>query len=328
MPRRSRFPRTISNFRCCTECAPTCSAGSSRMATAFASTSRSATTGFLTSCGGSPSVPQTSASSSATSSVRKSVSALLLAADGDAVAQRNQHGVKLLRSVDEPVEFLYAASVDVILRCRPRRLPRPQRIVADEQAAAAQLGQRQPQRGRVLVLVHVVEDQIELARRFLQKIMRVANAYLDPFGHARPAKIILRAARFLRIAIRINHLCFRSGRSRKPNRGISDRRAHFKNPLCTGNLHEQRQHSRHRRPDDRNAILRCVILYLPDDVITIRQQLVKIFFDIVLNVAAAQILAANHSFSPGFRAWIFSPLIFFVSLRNSSAVPVRKGNVA
>src|SRR5205823_13883929 len=52
--------------------------------------------------------------------------------------------------------------------------------------------------------------------------------------------------------------------------------------LCASNLHEQRQHSRHRRPDDRNAILRRVILHLPDDGIALRQQLVKIFLDIVL----------------------------------------------
>src|SRR5258708_13194860 len=154
MPRRSRSPRTISNFRCSTECAPTCSGGWSKMVIASASTSRSGATGFLISCGASPSVPQTLASSSATSSVRKSVSALLLAADGDAVAQRNQHGVQLLRSVDQPVEFLYAARVDVILRCCPRRLPRPQRIVADEQAAAPQLVHRQAQPHTLRSLAH------------------------------------------------------------------------------------------------------------------------------------------------------------------------------
>src|SRR6266852_7062513 len=56
MPRRSRFPRTILNFRCCTECAPICSAGSSRMAIAFAYTSPMAATGFLILCDDSRSV--------------------------------------------------------------------------------------------------------------------------------------------------------------------------------------------------------------------------------------------------------------------------------
>src|SRR5260370_7633602 len=107
----------------------------------------------------------------------------MLSADGDADAQRDQDRVELLRSVDQPVEFLYAARVDVILRCWPRRLPRPQRIVADEQAAAAQLGQRHAQRGRGLVLVHVVEDQIELARRFLQKTIRPPTPHVPPSAY-------------------------------------------------------------------------------------------------------------------------------------------------
>src|SRR6267143_4898031 len=67
MRRPGKSPRTISNFRCCMECALTCSAGSSRMAIAFAFTSHTARIGFLTSCAVSPSVPQTSASSPAIS---------------------------------------------------------------------------------------------------------------------------------------------------------------------------------------------------------------------------------------------------------------------
>src|SRR5260370_37240166 len=157
MPRRSRFPRTISNFRCCTECAPTCSAGSSRMAIAFAFTSPSDATGFLISCGVSPNAPPTSAFWCVISSVREPVSELLLSADGDTVAQRDQDGVELLRSVDELVEFLNTLRVNVVRRCRPCRLSRPQRIVRDEQSAAAQLGQGHAQRGRGLVFVDIVE---------------------------------------------------------------------------------------------------------------------------------------------------------------------------
>src|SRR5438309_2309915 len=140
MPRRNKFPRMISNFRCCTECAPTCSAASSRMAIASASISLLAATGFLISCGVSPSVPQTSGSLCGTTFARKRVPALLLPADGDAVAQwdqdgvellqtvdqpveflKDQDGVELLQTVDQPVEFLYATRLEVIRRCRPRR---------------------------------------------------------------------------------------------------------------------------------------------------------------------------------------------------------------
>src|SRR5438445_10288912 len=133
------------------------------MAIAFASTSLLAAIGFLISCGVSPSVPQTSGSLCGTISARRPFPALLLPADGGAVAQRDQNWVELLRSVDEPVKFLYTARLEVIRRRRPRRPSRPQRIVGDEQAAAAQLGQRHEQRLRILVLVHVVEDQVELA---------------------------------------------------------------------------------------------------------------------------------------------------------------------
>src|SRR5712664_2252763 len=158
MPPRSRSPRTISSFRCCTECAPICSGASSRMATASASTFPTARTGFPTSCGAWPSAQPTSASSSAISYVSRHASALLLPADSDAISQREQYGVKLLRCVNEPVEFLNALRVNVVRSRWPRRLSRPQRIIGDEQAATAQLGQRDAQGGRVLVLVDVVKD--------------------------------------------------------------------------------------------------------------------------------------------------------------------------
>src|SRR6266478_4604037 len=130
---------------------------------------------------------------------------LLLPAHGDAVAQRKQNWVELLRGVDEPVKFLYALRVKVIRRDRPCRFSRPQRIVRDEQPAAAQLGQCHAQRSRVLALVDVVEDQVKRARRFFQQFKRVADAHVDAFSDACPAEIILRAPRFFSVAIRISH---------------------------------------------------------------------------------------------------------------------------
>src|SRR6266566_2938668 len=302
MRRPSRFPRTISNFRCCTACAPTYNGGSSRMATASASTSPTAATGFPISCGVSPSVLPTWASSSAISSAREPVSELLLPAHGDAVAQGDQDRVELFQSVHQPVEFLDTLRVSVVRRCRPRRFSRPQRVVSDEQAAAAQLGQCREQCGGILVFVYVVENQIKCARSFLYQFQGITNTDFDPFGHARPAKIILRTAGFLGIAIAIEHLGLGPRRPRQPDRRIPNGRAHLKNPPGARNLHKKRQHPPDRRPDDRNTVLLGVILHLPDDAIALRQQPVKIFFDVVLNITALQILAANHSFSPGFSA--------------------------
>src|SRR5205814_1498661 len=65
---------------------------------------------------------------------------LILLADGDAVAQRKQNWVELLRCVDEPVEFLNALCVKVIRRGRSCRFSRPQRVVGNEQSASAKLG--------------------------------------------------------------------------------------------------------------------------------------------------------------------------------------------
>src|SRR6266403_369762 len=298
----SKSPRTISNFRCCMECAPICSAGSSRTAIASASTSLTARTGSPTSCAASPNAPPTLASSSAISSVPKLVAALQFPANGDAIAKWNQHGIQLLRSVDKPVELLDSLRIKVLRSRRPRRSSRPQCIVGDEQAAAAQLGERHAERVRVLVLVHVIEDEIELARTLFQEFMRVAYAHFNPLGHARPPKIIFRPASFLRIAICINHFSLRPRRARQPDRRIPNRRPHLKNSFRSRDLHEQAKHSRHCRPNDGYSILRRVIFYFRHDGIAFRQQAVKVFLDIVLNIPAAQILAANHGFSPGFMA--------------------------
>src|SRR5882762_1624980 len=298
----SKFPRMISSFKCSMECAPICSAGSSRTAFASAFTSLTARTGSPTSCAASPNAPPTLASSSAISSVPKLVAALQFPANGDAVAKRNQHGIQLLRSVDKPVELLDSLRIKVLRSCRPCRFSRPQGIVADEQAATAQLGERHAERVRVLVFVHVIEDEIELARSPSQEFMRVAYAYFNPLGHARPPKVIFCPARFLRIAIRINYLPFWPRRARQPDRRIPNRRPHLKNSFRTRDLHEQAKHSRHRRPNDGYSILRRVIFYFRHDGIAFRQQAVKVFLDIVLNKPAAQILAANHGFSPGFMA--------------------------
>src|SRR6266403_2242198 len=168
-----RFPKMISSFSCSTAYAPTCSAAWSATAIASASTSLSARTGSLTSCAASPSVPPTSASLCAIFSADKIAQGLQLLADGDAVTQRDQCGIELLRSIDQPVEFLDALRMHIIGKRRPRRFSGPKRIIRDEQPAATQLRQRRVQSVRVLVLVHVIENQIECARRFLDQLHRI-----------------------------------------------------------------------------------------------------------------------------------------------------------
>src|SRR6266478_1432785 len=113
MPPPCRFRRMILNFRCFMVYAPTCSAAWSGTAIASASTSRSARTGSLTSCAALPSAPLTSASSCAIFSADKIEQRLQLLANGDAVTQRDQNGIELLRSIDQPVEFLDALRIRI-----------------------------------------------------------------------------------------------------------------------------------------------------------------------------------------------------------------------
>src|SRR5712692_3572911 len=98
----------ISNSSYFTACAPIFSADASAPAIPAALTFRSETIGSRTLCAASPSGPRTLASSSATSSVRKSLSALLLAADRNAVAQGKQNRVKTFRGIYQAVKLLHA----------------------------------------------------------------------------------------------------------------------------------------------------------------------------------------------------------------------------
>src|SRR6267142_6028608 len=167
---QSRSPRMILNFRCFMAFARTCSAAWSATAIVSASTSPSARTGSLTLCAASPSAPPTSASYFAILSADKIAQRLQLLADGDAVAQRNEDGVKFLRRIDQPVEFLDALGIQIIRRRWPRRFSGPKRIIRDKQAPAPQLRQRRVQCVWILMFVHVVENQIECARCLLHKL--------------------------------------------------------------------------------------------------------------------------------------------------------------
>src|SRR5215470_18822058 len=95
---------------------------------------------------------------------------LKLTADRNSVAQGNQHGIELFRRVDQAVEFLHTPGVLVVVGRWARGLAGPNRVVGNEQSAATQLWQRRAQSIRVLVFVHIIEDQVELARRLLHKL--------------------------------------------------------------------------------------------------------------------------------------------------------------
>src|SRR6266403_1978348 len=297
-----RFPKMISSFRCSTAYAPTCSAAWSVTAIAFASTSLSARTGSLTSCAASPSAPLTSASSCAIFSADKIEQRLQLLANGDAVTQRDQNGIELLRSIDQPVEFLDALRIRIVGCGWPRRFAGPKRIIRDEQAPTPQLRQRRVQSVGVLMLVHVIENQIECAWRFLDQLQRISHANLDPLGHTRAPKIVLGSPGFFWIAVRVNNFALRPSRPRQPDCRVADGRAHFKDPFRSRHLHEKRQHASHGRPDDGDVVLRRILFHLTDDFIALRQQLVKIFFNVILYECTAQIVGSNHSDSPGFSA--------------------------
>src|SRR5215475_818753 len=166
---------------------------------------------------------------------------LALATDSQAVAQGNQHRIKLFRRIHHSVEFLHALRVLVLLRCWTSRLAGPNRIVRNKQTAPPKLWPHRMQRGRVLVLVDIDENHVEHARRLLHYRQRVSNLDFDSLGHARHAEVHLCPVHLLRISIRIKDLASRSRCAGQPDCGVANRRPHLEDSFRAGNLHEQRQ---------------------------------------------------------------------------------------
>src|SRR5271170_5013478 len=104
------------------------------------------------------------------------------------------------------------------------------------------------------------------------------------------------------IPVGVMHSSLWSSRPRQPDRRVANGRTHLENPFRSGNLREQCKQTRHRRPNNRHAMLSGVTLHLPDQCVALRQQLVEILFNVVLNIATPQIFAAYHRLFPGFKA--------------------------
>src|SRR5260370_41505059 len=102
---------------------------------------------------------------------------LPLAADSNAIAQRHNHGVQFPRSVDQLVEALDAVRL-LRLGLSGDKAP-PARIVCDEQTAPLHAGQCDAKSLWVLFLVHVTEDEIELALLPAQQFERVSHPHCN-----------------------------------------------------------------------------------------------------------------------------------------------------
>src|SRR5580658_7685871 len=179
-------------------------------------------TGFPISCAALPSALPTSASCCEIYSVHSFLAVLLLATNRHAVTQRNQNGIELFRGIDQPVEFLHTECRSIIRSGRSRRLARPERIVRDEQSSSLEFRQRHAQSVRVLVLVHIVEDQVKFARSLLQQFECVAHLDIYALGHSSPPKVLACALRIRRISVGIMHFPLWSCRSREPNCRVAD----------------------------------------------------------------------------------------------------------
>src|ERR1044072_4577243 len=123
-------------------------------------------------------------------------STLLFQTDGEAVADRQDGRVKIIRRVDQAVELALAFGVLVGVVARDFAIP--ERVIGDEQPAAPHARHGFADRVGVLVLVHVVEDQIELALYRVEQLHRIAREHFDTRGHAGALEI---AARFGGVSI-------------------------------------------------------------------------------------------------------------------------------
>src|ERR1700732_4817043 len=150
--------------------------------------------------------------------VKVKTSALELAANRNAVAQRNQNREQLFRRIYQPVELLHAARIPIFGSRGSRCFAGPQGVVRHKQSSALQLRQCCAQRVRILVLVYVVENEIKLSGRLLHQLQRVAHLHVDALGHSRSPEMLLCSPRVFRIAIRIENFRLRSRRARQPNR--------------------------------------------------------------------------------------------------------------
>src|SRR6266705_96338 len=220
--------------------------------------------------------------------------ALELARNRHAVAQRNHRSVQPRMSEDGAVEFLNRARGGVFRSVRGAAVP--EGIVGYEQAAAPKFRQGSPQRRRVLALVHVDEDQIEHTARAPEDLQGVAHSNVNPMRDACFLKTLPRALRVFGVAVAVEHFTPRPGCPREPNRRIADGRAHFENPLCAGNADQKRQQPRYRWSDDGHAVLCCVGFHFAQHSVTLREKPVDVLLDVLPDKRAREVSAPCHVF--------------------------------
>src|SRR2546422_558695 len=105
----------------------------------------------------------------------------------------------------------------------------------------------------------------------------------------------------------------RPGRAGQPDRRVADGRAHFEDPLGAGNLDQQSKHARHRGADDGNAPAARIGFHLGDDGVALRQQAVKVFFNVLAYKPVRHGTPLQPRLSPGLRTWIWRPAMSRVS---------------
>ena len=104
---------------------------------------------------------------------------LSFAADEDAITERDEDWVEILRSVSEAVELLDGARVAIIRFCFARDPARPECVVSDKKPAAADSANGFVEDLWILVLVHIVEDQVEITGRVVKQFQGVTYMYLN-----------------------------------------------------------------------------------------------------------------------------------------------------
>src|SRR5439155_184237 len=131
---------------------------------------------------------------------------------GHPVAERQGDRPEILCRRDLAVEGLDALGEVVALRLQDP--PRPEGVVADEEAAGPDPRSRGPEGLRVARLVDVAEDHVEVSRDLLHRADRVPHLALDPIGDAGPPEVLTRLLGLVWVAVGPPDLAARTDRPR------------------------------------------------------------------------------------------------------------------
>jgi hypothetical protein len=156
---------------------------------------------------------------------------------------------------------------------------RPENVVGDQVAAAPDSGRRGLQRLRITLLVDVEEDDVEVARRRLERGDRVADLDLHAVGELHSLQIAARLFRLLGAAVGVEDLPVAADGPGEERRRVPDGAAELEDPGGADRARQDLQQRADRRAHDRNVVLGGVRLHLGEHGAALRNQIQDVALD-------------------------------------------------